>query len=76
MPSVTLQFSVEHATRIQDALERAGLNDRDEDDNPLPITVENFKNFLISHTSRFVRDSERQVARDAADQSVADVDIT
>jgi hypothetical protein len=76
MPSVTLNFSAEHATRIQDAMERAGLNDLDENGDPLPITVENFKSYLINHTQRFVRQIERQAARDAVDSTIIDVDVT
>lgn len=75
MPSVTLNFSAEHASRIQAALEKARPS-TDEDGELIPATVEDFKEYLIGETARFVRNVERQVARDAADQSVTFVELT
>lgn len=76
MASVTIDFSSEHADRIKDALERGGLTGRDIDGDPLPPTIEDLKNFIVSKVTRFVQDSERQVARDAADIGVTTIDVT
>ncbi len=75
MPSVTLNFSAAHATRIRAALE-AGGNLVDEDGVPRPATVADLKNYIIKDVAKFVRNSEQRAAREAAASGVSWVNIT
>jgi len=69
MPSVTLTFSAAHATRIQDAItESLDLEE--------PATVEDFKNYIVSDVKQLVRTSEKRVARELAESTVNDVELS
>lgn len=75
MPSVTLNFSAEHATRIQAALEdKGGLVD--EEGVPRSATVADLKKHIIMDVAKFVRASELKAAKRAVVSSVSWVDIT
>jgi hypothetical protein len=76
MASITLTFSAAHATRIQDALtEKLGLVDQDGD--PRPATVAEFKAYLVNEIRQFVVDHERLVERRIIEAAAPDlVDIT
>lgn len=75
MPSVTLTFSAEHATRIQAALDIA-RPEVDEEGNLVPADVAKFKEYLIGEVAKFVRNVERQKARDDADAGVNWVEVS
>jgi len=75
MPSVTLNFSAEHALRIRTALEET-RELVDEEGEPRTATVEDLKEYIIADVVRFVRTSEKRVAARAAQAGVDSVDIT
>jgi hypothetical protein len=76
MASITLTFSAAHATRIQDALTEI-LDSQDQNGDPRPATIDEFKGYLVNEIRQFVVDHERLVERRAAENAAPDfVDIT
>lgn len=75
MPSVTLNYTPAAAARIKAALEY-GLPQHGADDLPREANDEDLKNFLDGELRRFVRDIEKQQARDAADAAVTDIETS
>ena len=70
MATITLNFSTEDAARISGALERGQFTAIDANGDFLPATAADAKNFIMKRLISFVRDSERQVARDVANETV------
>ena len=69
MASITINFSAEHAARIQTALEVALELDH-------PATVADLKNYIVTDVKQLVRNTERRIAREAAEAPITDVDLT
>lgn len=69
MPTLTIDFSLAHGNRIQDALtESLGLD--------TPATMADFKAYVIQDVRQLVRTSEKRVASTAAADLITDVDLT
>jgi len=69
MPSITINFSPEHATRIQDALTYAlGLEQ--------PATAADLKAYVIADVRQLVRNTEKRMAEEAASAPIDYVDLT
>jgi hypothetical protein len=75
MPTLTINFSAEHAVRIQDALQEA-LALTDGNGDPRAATLADLKDYVVADLRQFVRTSEKRVARQAAEMAVDYVDIT
>ena len=75
MPSLTINFSTAHATRIQAALEQV-LRLEDENGEPRAATLVDLKNYVVRDVKQLVRTAEKRVARRAAEAVIADVDLT
>ena len=75
MATVTLNISAANATRLQDALGES-MELRDEDEEPRLANMGDLKEYIISDLVQFVRNSERRVARRAADLTLTPVAIT
>ena len=75
MPSVTINFSAAHATRLQTAL---AANDRllDENGAPRAATIADLKAYIVSDLKQLVRSTEQRAAARAAAQATTDIDIT
>lgn len=69
MPTVTLTFSAAHAARIQEALTFALRLEQ-------PATLEDFKGYIVADVKQLIRNTERQIAREAAESPITDVDLT
>ena len=76
MPSVTLQFSAAHATRIQAALEETRELVDEETGEPRAATLADLKEYIIADVTQFVRTSEKRAAARASQSSLTYVDLT
>jgi hypothetical protein len=75
MPSITINFSAEHASRISAALTET-LSLTDAEGAPLAATVEDLKTYIIKDIRQLVRNSELRVAERAAREQATNIDIT
>ena len=75
MASVTINFSTEHAVRIQSALEQT-LMLKDENGDPRPATVADLKTYIVADVRQFVRSAERREAARVSRVGIDDVDLT
>jgi hypothetical protein len=75
MPTLTIDFSMQHAARIQASLEES-MELKDENGDPRPATLADLKAYVIADVRNFVRNSEKRVARQLAEQGVDYVDLT
>ena len=68
MPSITLTFSAQQATRLSIALQKALELDA-------PATGSDLKQYIIEDIRQLVRTAEKQIAEEAA-QPQEDLDLT
>ena len=75
MPSLTVNFSLDHGVRIRDALD-ATYRFEDENGDPRPATMTDLEWFVKKAIRDLVQKQERRQAAAAARASVPPVDIT
>ena len=69
MPSITITFNAESATRIAAAFQEVF-------NLPAPATAQEVKDYVITDLKQVVRTSEKRVAEAAANPNPGDVDLT